>query len=62
MAADPVTRGREARLLADMLQALNTLPKPLIGRVQGQCVRRRGRPDLGLRCCDRREPMAPALG
>ncbi|MDX1820658.1 MAG: crotonase/enoyl-CoA hydratase family protein [Paracoccaceae bacterium] len=35
MAADPVTRGREAAKLAWMLQALNTLPKPLIGRVQG---------------------------
>lgn len=34
--ADPETRGREARKLAEMLQALNTLPKPLIGRVQGQ--------------------------
>ncbi|MEQ9693648.1 crotonase/enoyl-CoA hydratase family protein [Shimia sp. SDUM112013] len=32
---DPVTRGKEARKLAEMLQALNTLPKPLIGRVQG---------------------------
>jgi methylglutaconyl-CoA hydratase len=29
-------RGREARRLAGMLGALNTLPKPLIGRVQGQ--------------------------
>lgn len=35
MAADPETRGREAAKLAWMLQALNTLPKPLIGRVQG---------------------------
>lgn len=35
MAADPATRGREAGKLAYMLQALNTLPKPLIGRVQG---------------------------
>nr|WP_319948366.1 crotonase/enoyl-CoA hydratase family protein [uncultured Shimia sp.] len=32
---DPETRGKEARKLAEMLQALNTLPKPLIGRVQG---------------------------
>ncbi|MDP5348183.1 MAG: crotonase/enoyl-CoA hydratase family protein [Paracoccaceae bacterium] len=35
MAADADTRGREAAKLAWMLQALNTLPKPLIGRVQG---------------------------
>ena len=35
MAADTQTRGREAARLAWMLQALNTLPKPLIGRVQG---------------------------
>lgn len=33
--ADPETRSREAGKLAQMLQALNTLPKPLIGRVQG---------------------------
>ncbi|OED48855.1 enoyl-CoA hydratase [Rhodobacteraceae bacterium (ex Bugula neritina AB1)] len=35
MDADPETRAREARVLADMLMALNTLPKPLIGAVQG---------------------------
>lgn len=35
MAADSETRGREARKLAMALFALNTLPKPLIGRVQG---------------------------
>ncbi len=35
MAADPETRFTEARKLAMMLQALNTLPKPLIGAVQG---------------------------
>ncbi|MCW8843546.1 MAG: crotonase/enoyl-CoA hydratase family protein [Rhodobacteraceae bacterium] len=35
MDMDPATRGREARKLAEMLQALNTLPKPLIGKVQG---------------------------
>ncbi len=35
MAADPETRAREAAKLAYMLQALNTLPKPLIGAVQG---------------------------
>lgn len=33
--ADPAGRNAEARRLADMLGALNTLPKPLIGRVQG---------------------------
>lgn len=35
MAADAETRAREARRLATMLRALNELPKPLIGRVQG---------------------------
>jgi methylglutaconyl-CoA hydratase len=35
MAADTATREREARRLALMLRALNELPKPLIGRVQG---------------------------
>lgn len=35
MAADPETRFVEARKLAEMLQALNTMPKPLIGRLQG---------------------------
>lgn len=35
MAADASTRGREARRLAEMLGALDRLPKPLIGRVQG---------------------------
>ena len=35
MAADAETRAREARKLAMMLRALNELPKPLIGRVQG---------------------------
>ncbi len=33
--ADPDTRAAEATKLARMLQALNTLPKPLIGRVHG---------------------------
>jgi len=33
--AAPEERGREAAKLAHMLQALNTLPKPLIGRVHG---------------------------
>lgn len=32
---DADTRGREARKLAEMLQKLNTLPQPVIGRVQG---------------------------
>ena len=35
MKADPVTRGREAKALAMMLQALNTMPKPLIGVIHG---------------------------
>lgn len=33
--ADPDTRFVEARKLAEMLQVLNTLPKPLIGALQG---------------------------
>lgn len=36
MAASRQQRMAEARLLAEMLGALNTLPKPLIGSVQGQ--------------------------
>jgi methylglutaconyl-CoA hydratase len=36
MAADGATRAREARKLAEMLGALDRMPKPLIGRVQGQ--------------------------
>lgn len=35
MAADAATRAAEARKLAEMLQALNTLPKPLIARIHG---------------------------
>jgi methylglutaconyl-CoA hydratase len=35
MRADAATRGREATKLALMLDALNRLPKPLIGRVHG---------------------------
>jgi len=35
-AADRATRMAEARKLAGMLQALDRLPQPLIGRVQGQ--------------------------
>jgi methylglutaconyl-CoA hydratase len=35
MGADRATRMKEARKLAEMLFALNTLQKPLIGRVQG---------------------------
>ncbi|MEL7100203.1 MAG: crotonase/enoyl-CoA hydratase family protein [Pseudomonadota bacterium] len=35
MAADPDTRAREAGKLAWMLQALNTMSKPLIGALQG---------------------------
>ena len=36
MAADAATRAAEARKLAEMLGALDRMPKPLIGRVQGQ--------------------------
>ena len=36
MAADAATRAAGARALANMLRALNELPQPLIGRVQGQ--------------------------
>lgn len=36
MAADAARRAEEARALARMLGALDALPKPLIGRVQGQ--------------------------
>ncbi len=36
MAADAATRARGATALARMLSALDSLPKPLIGRVQGQ--------------------------
>jgi methylglutaconyl-CoA hydratase len=36
MEADATTRAREARSLAQMLGALDAMPKPLIGRVQGQ--------------------------
>ncbi|WP_163851051.1 crotonase/enoyl-CoA hydratase family protein [Pseudooceanicola aestuarii] len=35
--AAPAERGAQARVLAEMLQALNTLDKPLIGRVHGNC-------------------------
>lgn len=35
MAADGETRAREARVLAEMLGMLNSLPKPLIGALQG---------------------------
>ncbi len=35
MAADDATRAAGARKLANMLNALNTLPKPLIGRLNG---------------------------
>lgn len=36
MAADAATRARGATALARMLSALDGLPKPLIGRIQGQ--------------------------
>jgi methylglutaconyl-CoA hydratase len=35
MAAEPLVRSAEARKLAMMLKSLDNLPKPLIGRVQG---------------------------
>lgn len=35
ISADGATRAREATRLASMLNALNTCPKPIIGRVQG---------------------------
>lgn len=34
--ADGATRAAQARTLAEMLHALDTMPKPLIGRVHGQ--------------------------
>jgi methylglutaconyl-CoA hydratase len=36
MEADAAARAREARSLAEMLGALDAMPKPLVGRVQGQ--------------------------
>ena len=35
MTADAETRAREARVLAEMLMAINTLPQPVIGAIQG---------------------------
>ena len=49
MDAEPDERARQARALAEMLQALNTMPKPLIGRLQGQAFGG----GVGLACvCD----------
>ena len=45
--ADRETRMHEARSLAMMLFAMNTLPKPLIGRVQGMAFGG----GVGLMCC-----------
>lgn len=38
IAADRPTRMREARKLAEMLQALNEMPTPLIGRIHGAAM------------------------
>lgn len=49
MAADAATRRAEARKLAEMLEVLNHLPKPLIGRIQGNAFGG----GVGLACvCD----------
>ncbi len=55
MAASPAERAVEARTLAEMLQALNTLPKPLIGRLQGQAFGGGVGPGLCLRRGDWRD-------
>lgn len=49
MNADAATRAHEARKLAELLRVLNALPKPLIGRIQGQAFGG----GIGLMCvCD----------
>ncbi|MDU8945863.1 crotonase/enoyl-CoA hydratase family protein [Ovoidimarina sediminis] len=49
MDASAADRGREARKLAEMLEALNSLPKPVIGRVHGNAFGG----GVGLACiCD----------
>ncbi|MFO7920009.1 MAG: enoyl-CoA hydratase-related protein, partial [Nioella sp.] len=45
MGADAATRAAEARKLAEMLGALDRMPKPLIGRVQGQAFAAQLGPD-----------------
>jgi methylglutaconyl-CoA hydratase len=49
MEADAATRAREARRLAEMLGALDAMPKPLIGRVQGQAFGGGRGPDQRVR-------------
>ena len=49
MKADAATRAREARNLAQMLGALDAMPKPLIGRGAGTGLRRWRGPDQCLR-------------
>jgi methylglutaconyl-CoA hydratase len=49
MTAKPAARAAEAKTLAMMLQALNTMPKPLIGALQGNALGG----GVGLACvCD----------
>ena len=71
MAADPETRGREAKALAMMLNALNALSKPLIGRIHGNafgggvglasvCDVAIGPPDIKMGLTETRLGLIPA--